>query len=141
MCSCQNKINGMGRKKSKKMAKKKTSKRRYSRVRGLNKNDLQTTAMAAVIGGVGAHVLGMILEKVLPAEYAQYTHYAKIAGGVAVAAMSKNKMLQAGGLGAATVGAAAVVADLTDGVNGVNLLPPGRPSVYVSGTTDGVTTL
>lgn len=121
------------------MAKKRKSPRRRS-IRGLNQKDLQSTAIAAVIGGVGAHVIGMVLEKVLPAEYTQYTHYAKIIGGVAVAAMSKNQMLQAGGLGAATVGAAAVVADLTDGVNGIQLLPAGRnynPSVYPSNGNPG----
>lgn len=133
MCSCQNKINGIGRKKSRKMAKKRRVTRRRSHVGGLNSKDLAGVATSAALGGVGAVILGMVLDKVLPTEYQQYTHYVKIAGGVAIAAMSKNRMVQAAGLGAATVGAASVVHDLTDGVAGVNLLPPGRnydPSLY-----------
>lgn len=132
MCSCQ--MKGIGKRKN--MAKKKTRRRRS--IRGLNSSSLQSTATAAVLGGAGAVVMGMILEKVLPAQYVQYTHYAKIAAGVGLAAMSKNHMIQAAGLGAATVGAAAVVSDLTDGISGgVNLLPMGQPSAYVAARQEG----
>lgn len=139
MCSCQNKINGIGRKKSYKMAKKRKSspRRRRASVRGLNTKDITGVATSAVLGGAGAVVLKMVMDRVLPAEYAAHTHYAQIAAGVLVAAMSKNSYLQAAGLGAATVGAAAVVGDLTDGVAGVNLLAPGgMPQYRVAGTPE-----
>lgn len=135
MCGCQNKINGIGRKKSSKMAKRKSPRRRR-RISGLNSKDIQGVATSAVLGGAGAVVLKMILDKVLPAEYAAHTHYAQIGGGILLATMSKNTMLQAAGLGAATVGAAAVVTDLTDGVAGLGLLPPGVPSVRISGLAE-----
>lgn len=133
MCGCQNKINGIGRKNSNKMAKKrKVTRRRRASVRDLNSKDITGIATSAVLGGAGAVVLGMILDKVVPAEQAQYNHYIKIAAGVALAAMTKNTYLQAAGLGAATVGAASVVADLTDGaaVTGMGLLRPGGASQY-----------
>lgn len=134
MCSC---TKGIGRKNSKKMANKKT-KRRRPRVSGLNSKDMQGVATSAALGGVGSVVLKMVLDKVLPAEYAQYTSYAQIVAGVAIAAMSKNTMVQAAGLGAATVGAANVVQDLTDGqVSGMGLLPYGKPSTLIAGYNDG----
>ena len=121
------------------MAKKKSPRRRRSRVSGFNSKDLQGVAMSAVLGGAGAVVLGMILDKVLPAEQQQYAHYIKIAAGVGLAAMTKNTMLQAAGLGAATVGAAAVVSDLTDGtaVSGLGLLRPGGQRQYALAGADG----
>lgn len=119
------------------MAKKrKATRRRRSRVSGLNSKDMTGVATSAVLGGAGAVIIGMVLDKVLPAEYAQYSHYAKIIGGVGLAAISKNKYLQAAGLGAATVGAAAVVQDLTDGtpaIPGMGLLRPGAPSYRIAG--------
>lgn len=136
MCSCKNKTNGIGRKKSSKMAKKRKAPRRRRRISGFNSKDIQGVATSAVLGGAGAVVLKMILDKALPAEYAAYTHYAQIGAGILLTAMSKNTMIQAAGLGAATVGAAAVVTDLTDGVNGLGLLPPGVPSVRISGLGD-----
>lgn len=139
-CSCQNK--GIGRiKSSYKMAKQK-NRRRRARVSGLNSKDVQGFAVSAVIGGVGSVILKMVLDKVLPAEYAQYSSYAQIAGGVLVGVMSKNSMVQAAGMGAATVGAANVVADLTDGqTNTLGLLPYGRPSSYVASIQEGVKTM
>lgn len=107
---------------------KKTRRRRS--IRGLNSSGIQSTVTAAALGGVGAVVFGMALEKILPAEYVKYSHYAKIVGGALMASMSKNKMVQAAGLGAATVGAASVVGDLTDGVNGVGLIRPGGQYQY-----------
>lgn len=130
MCSCS--VKGIGRKKSKPMSKKKT--RRRPRVSGLNSRDMQGFATSAALGGVGSVVLKMVLDKVLPAEYTQYTSYAQIIAGVTIAAMSKNTMVQAAGLGAATVGAANVVQDLTDGqVSGMGLLPYGKPSALITG--------
>lgn len=121
---CTKCSNAIGRKsKSKKMA---TIKRRRSRVSGLNTKDVAGVATSAVLGGAGAVILGMVLDKVVPPEYQQYNHYIKIAAGIGLSAMSKNTYVQAAGLGAATVGTAALVADLTDGVNGMGLLPPGR---------------
>ncbi len=140
MCDCKK---GIGRKsKSSKMAQK-GKKRRRSRVSGLNSKDMTGIATSAVLGGAGAVIFGMILDKVLPEEYTKYTHYAKILGGVGLAAMSSNKFVQAAGLGAATVGAAAVVQDLTDGtpgakgLPGVNLLRPGTRSYGIAGNGDG----
>lgn len=130
------------------MAKKRkaTRRRRSSRVSGLNSKDMTGVATSAVLGGAGAVILGMILDKVVPAEYTQYNHYIKIAAGVGLAAASKNAYLQAAGLGAATVGAASVVADLTDGVNGLGLLPPGqqtygiraRPEYRITGNDEKI---
>lgn len=122
------------------MAKKRKVTRRRPRVSGLNSKNLTGVAISAVLGGAGAVFVGMVLDKVLPAKYAQYSHYAKIAGGVALAAMSNNPYMQTAGLGAATVGAAAVVGDLTDGqpaIPGLNLLPPGVPSRYLAGIGNG----
>ncbi len=126
------------------MAKKrrKTTRRR-SRVSGLNSKDMAGVATSAVLGGAGAVVLGLILDKVVPAEYQQYNHYIKIAAGVGLAAMSKNNYLQAAGLGAATVGTAALVGDLTDGIG---LLPPGqqtygiraRPEYRITGAEERI---
>lgn len=141
-CSCQKNAANIGRTKT--MSKK----RRRPSVRGFNTKDMTSVATSAALGGAGAHVLGMLLEKFLPAEYAQYSHYVKLAGGVILVSMSKNTMVRAAGLGAATVGAAAIVSDLTDGVNSsassVNLLPPGGgydPSVYPGGGNTGISPL
>lgn len=136
-CSCQKAA--IGRKK-KSMAKKRKSTRRRS-IRGLNSKDMGSIATSAIVGGGGAVVVKMILDKVLPAEYTQYTHYAQIAAGIGLATMSKNPHLIAAGLGAATVGAAAVVGDLTDGVNGLGLLPPGgSPQYRIAGAGNGTDT-
>lgn len=119
------------------MAKKRKSPSRRRSIRGLNSKDITGVATSAVLGGAGAVVVKMILDKVLPAEYAQHTHYVQIAAGIGLAAMSKNAYLQAAGLGAATVGASSVVADLTDGVNGLGLLPPGAsPQYRITGTPE-----
>ena len=130
-CSCQTK--GIGRKKSKPMAKK----RRRS-IRGISKAGMTGVATAALIGGVGAVVIGKALSAILPADYQKYSHYAAAGAGVLVSTMSKNPQLQAAGLGAATVAAAAIVGDLADGVHGtnINLLPPGQPQYRLSGTPD-----
>ncbi len=137
MCDCKK---GIGRKNSKKMAKKRKNTRRRPRVRGLNSKDMTGIATSAVLGGAGAVILGMILDKVVPAEYTQYNHYIKVAAGIGLAAMSKNNYLQAAGLGAATVGAAAVVQDLTDGTpsaTGLGLLRPGGQPQYRIAGDDG----
>lgn len=125
------------------MAKKKSRRRSRSRVSGLNSKDMTGIATSAVLGGAGAVLLGMVLDKVVPADYSQYNHYIKVVAGVGLAAMSQNKYLQAAGLGAATVGAAAVVQDLTDGtasaagLPGVNLLRPGTRSFGIAGSDGG----
>ncbi len=127
-CSCN--VKSIGQRKSKMATK---TKRRRRSIRGLNSSGIQSTVTAAALGGVGAVVFGIALEKILPAEYIKYSHYAKIVGGALMASMSKNKMVQAAGLGAATVGAASVVSDLTDGVNGVSglgLIRPGGQYQY-----------
>jgi len=125
-CSCQNK--GIGRKKSKKMAKRR---RRHS-IRGISKAGITGVATSALIGGVGAVVIGKALQAVLPANYQQYSNYAAAAAGVLVTTMSKNAQLQAAGLGAATVAAARIVGDLADG-QAINLLPPGQPTYRMNG--------
>lgn len=119
------------------MAKKrKVTRRRRARVSGLNSKDMGGIATNALIGGVGAFALKMVAEKVLPAEYAQYSNYIITAGGIAIAATVKNPMVQAAGLGAATVGAANIVSDLADGQS-INLLPPGGRSQYQLAGLDG----
>lgn len=113
-------------------------KRARHSIRGLNQKDLTGLATAAFLGGAGSVIVKMVLDKTLPAEYSKYTHYAQIAAGIALSAATKNNYLQAAGLGAATVGAANVVADLTDGVNGLGLLPPGNPQYRLTGLQDEV---
>lgn len=113
-------------------------KRRRHSIRGLNKASITGVATSAVIGGVGAVVINKLLRAFLPADYQQYTNYATAAAGITVAAMSSNSYLQAAGMGAATVAAAQVVGDLADGQGGVNLLPPGVPSVRIAGGDDVV---
>jgi len=124
------------------MAKRKTARRRRSRVSGLNSKDLTGLATSAVIGGGGAVVLKMVLDKVLPAEYSQYSSYAQIVAGLLVASMTSNAMVITAGLGAATVGAANVVSDIADGttVTGLHLLPPGVPSMRIAGLETDVVT-
>lgn len=118
--------------------------RRRSRVSGLNKQDLTGVAIAAVIGGVGAVAGKMVLNNLLPNQFAQHVNYAQIGGGILIAAFFNNPMVQAAGLGIATVGAANVVSDLADGQSVNGLLPYGVPSVRISGLSEqpsGVTTL
>lgn len=121
------------------MAKKRKAPRRRRSIRGLNSKDMTGIATSAFLGGAGAVLGKMILDKVLPDEHTKYTHYLQIGGGIALAAMSKNTYLQAAGLGMATVGASSVVGDLTDGINGVGvgLLAPGGPPQYrIAGTPE-----
>jgi len=129
-CSCQSK--GIGRKKSKPMAKKR---RRHS-IRGISKSGLTGVATAALLGGVGAVVIGKALNAILPADYQKYSNYAAAGAGMLVSTMTKNPQLQAAGLGAATVAAARIVGDLADGQATVGLLPPGQPQYRLSGTPD-----
>ncbi len=136
MCSCQNKINGIGRKRKNSMAKKRKAPRRRRSIRGLNSKDITGVATSAILGGAGAVLGKMVLDKILPTQYSQYTHYAQIAAGIGLAAISKNAYLQAAGLGMATVGASSVVGDLTDGIG---LLPPGGiPQYRLAGTPESV---
>lgn len=128
-CSCQSK--GIGRKKSKPMAKK----RRRS-IRGISKAGMTGVATAALIGGVGAVVIDKVLSSLLPADYQKYSNYAAAGAGLLVSTMTKNTQLQAAGLGAATVAAARIVGDLADGQGNINLLPPGQPQYRLSGTQD-----
>lgn len=125
-CSCQK--NGIGRKKSKHMEKRR---RRHS-IRGISKAGITGVATSAVIGGVGAVVIGKALAAILPANYQQYSNYAAACAGILVATMTKNTQLQAAGLGAATVAAARIVGDLADGQS-INLLPPGVPTYRMNG--------
>lgn len=131
-CSCQSK--GIGRKKSKPMAKKR---RRHS-IRGISKSGLTGVATSAIIGGVGAVVISKVLTSILPANYQQYSNYAAAGAGLLVSTMTKNPQLQAAGLGAATVAASRIIGDLADGQSNINLLPPGQPQYRLSGTPDTV---
>lgn len=131
MCACQNKISGRG-KSRKNMAKK--SKRRTHRrsgVRGLSSKSVTSNLTHAGIGAVGAYALGMILEKVLPTQYANYKNYALLGAGLIGAGMSKNPSIVAACSGASVVAAYHVVNDLADG-QGVGLLPPGVPATRIA---------
>lgn len=132
MCSCQNAQ--IGRKRKNKMAKKSKTRRRRSSIRGLNQKDIGSLAMQAGTGAVGAVVLNMVLEKILPADYVQYKNYITLAGGIGLAAMSKNTYLATAGMGAAVVAGAGVVGDLVDGqATGLGLLPPGQRAYAIAG--------
>ena len=144
MCGCNsNSKNGIGRKK---MAQKKKSMKRKAGVRGFSGKDAGSILMkGALPGAAGAIILKMILGKILPAQYAQYSNYALAGAGVLAAIMVKNPMFQAAGLGAATVAFSAIGEDLVDGqVTGLGLLAPGVPSVRIAqryNASNGVTTL
>lgn len=134
---CTKCSNAIGRKsKSSKMAKKrKATRRRRSRVNGLDTSGVQGMAIGALLGAIGAVVTKKVLEQVLPAEYAQHLNYAQIGTGLFLSMVTKNPMLMSAGLGAATVGGANVVGDLADGqaITGLGLLAPGKnynPSLY-----------
>lgn len=115
--------------------------RRRSRVSGINSKDIGSVATQYVLPGVaGAIAAGFLTKLPFLSSNPQYTNYAAIVGGVVLAASSRNTMLQAAGVGMAIKGGAAVAGDLLDG-QGVGLLPPGVPSVRISGLSgagDGV---
>lgn len=118
------------------MAKRKSTKRRRPvSVRGLNTKDAGGLIMSGVLpGAAGAIVLKMILEKILPAEYSQYSNYALGIAGIGAAIVLKNPMVKAAGLGAAIVAASNIGQDLVDGqpVSGLGLLAPGVPSARIA---------
>lgn len=134
MCSCNNKSIG---KRRRNMAKKRktTHRRRRASVRGLSTKDAGSLLMkGALPGAAGAIILKMVLDKVLPAQYAAQSNYALAGAGVLAALLVKNPLVQAGGLGAATVAFTAIGQDLVDGqtpVSGLGLLRPGVPSYRI----------
>lgn len=132
MCStCQKSING--RKSGRGKKNRTMKKRRYSRVRGLNSKDLGSLATQAAIGAAGAIGIRMILGKVLPADYQQYSNYALLAAGLVAAGGTKNPWIANAGVGATMVAATAVLQDLVDGQGAMGLLPPGKnfdPKAY-----------
>lgn len=131
MCACQN----IGKRRKSKMAKKRKSTRRRASVRGLSSKDATGLLMGGILpGAAGAIILKMVIQKVLPAEYAQHSNYALAAAGLGAALLLKNPMAKAAGLGAATVAMANVGQDLVDGqtaVTGLGLLRPGVPSYRI----------
>ena len=78
----------------------------------------------------------MLVDKVLPAEYAAQSNYAILGAGILAALMAPNSMIQAAGAGAAIVATSRVVQDLVDGqeatATGLGLLRPGVPAVRIS---------
>jgi hypothetical protein len=139
MCkACQSSVNGLRKrgKKRKPMARK----RRNSRVSGLNTKDVGSVAQNWVLPGIAGAVAATYLDK-LPYldKHPQYVNYAAIAGGLALAVATKNPMAIAAGIGMAISGGAAVANDLLDGQGGpktLGLLPPGVPSLRISGTPE-----
>ena len=144
MCTaCQKQMNGIGRRK-KTMAKKR-SKRRG--IRGFSTGDIQSVATQTVIPGIIGAIGANYLDK-LPflKDNPQYSNYGGIAIGLLLATMTKNPMIQAAGVGLSIVSGGRVAGDLLDGqaaTNGLGrLLPPGTPSVMISGLDDtGVKTM
>ena len=120
------------------MAKKKsTRRRRRSSVRGLSSGDAGKVITQTVLpGAIGAIAARMLVDKVLPAEYAAQSNYAILGAGILAALMAPNSMIQAAGAGAAIVATSRVVQDLVDGqeatATGLGLLRPGVPAVRIS---------
>lgn len=132
MCGCNLNI---GKRRNKMAKKRKSTRRRRASVRGLNSKDAGSFLMKGVLpGAAGAVILKMVVDKVLPAEYAQHSNYALLAAGLGAALLVKNPMVQAAGLGAAIVSASNIGQDLVDGqaVSGLGLLRPGVPSVRIA---------
>lgn len=134
MCTACQKMAGIGRKR-KAMAKKRKSTRRRRYI-GAAKGGVQSALTQTILPGVAGGFLTQYLDK-LPglSSYPQYKNYAAVAGGLLLALFTKNKMLQAGGVGMAIVGGTNVFNDLVDGqVNGLGLLSPGARSFSIGET-------
>jgi hypothetical protein len=137
MCTaCQNKMNGLKSRRKGTKTKRSMKRRRRSRVSGLNSKDIGSVATKYVLPGIAGAIAASFLKK-LPFldkdENKEYRNYAAIVGGLVLTASTKNPMLQAAGIGMAIKGGTAVAVDLLPESLGIGLLPPGVPSVRISG--------
>jgi hypothetical protein len=131
------------------MKKRKTSRRRRSRVSGLNvrgafdtlKNDILPGTVGFVAGQVLDKQLSFFADKVDPSKSNIVRNLIKVGGGLLISAMGKNRFLSGMGTGLALNGAAGIAiptleqSGLIDpSVNGLGgLLPPGKQSVHIAG--------
>lgn len=112
-------------------------KRKRRSVSGLNAKDIQGIAIDSVLPATIGFLVGQILTKqltVFQGKNATIANAAKIAGGIVLASQGSG-MLNNMGIGIAAEGANAIVLPMLKkgGIARVNLLPPGEPSVYLSG--------
>ncbi len=129
MCtSCSKSMNGYGKKT------KKTMKRR--RISGINKKGIGKMLTEDLLPITAGYVAGNFLPTLVLKNNPQYANY--LALGLGAVLGTQKGMLAKLGLGMAVKGASGVVADLMDGsgVSGMGLLPPGVPSVRISGYGD-----
>lgn len=131
MCTSCSKMNGYGRKKLKK-----TMKRR--RISGISKKGFGKMVTEDLLPITAGYVAGNFLPGLVLKNNPQYANY--LALGLGAVLGTQKGMLAKLGLGMAVKGASGVVADLMDGssVQGLGLLPPGVPSVRISGYGDPV---
>ena len=132
MCSaCQSKMNGLKRRKKAK----KTMKRRR-RIGGLSTKGLTNTLTGTILPVAAGIVAGYQVPNLVSKAHPEYGNYAAIALGLFLA--GQKGMVGNLGIGLAAGGAAGVVIDLVPDlkVNGLGLLPPGVPSVRISGPSD-----
>jgi len=131
MCtSCSKSMNGYGKNK------KKTMKRR--RISGINQKGIGKMVTEDLLPITAGFVAGNFLPGLVLKNSPQYGNYLALGLGALLGASQKG-MLAKVGLGMAVKGASGVVADLMDGsgsVQGLGLLPPGVPSVRISGYGD-----
>jgi hypothetical protein len=86
-------------------------------------------------GAAGAIILKKIMDAVLPDDYKDYSMYAIGGAGLLAALMIKNPLIQAAGIGAATVSVANLGEDFVNGgdfKHGLGLYPPGQPSTFIA---------
>jgi hypothetical protein len=123
-------MNGYGKK-----SKKKTMKRR--KISGISKKGIGQMVTQDLLPVTAGYVAGNFLPGLILKNSPQYANYLALGLGALLGASQKG-MLAKVGLGMAVKGAAGVVTDLMDGsnVNGLGLLPPGVPSVRISGYGD-----
>ena len=124
-------MNGYGKKT------KKTMKRR--RISGINKKGIGKMLTEDLLPITAGFVAGNFLPTLVLKNNPQYANY--LALGLGAVLGTQKGMLAKLGLGMAVKGASGVVADLMDGsggVQGLGLLPPGVPSVRISGYGDPV---
>ncbi|MEZ4925571.1 MAG: hypothetical protein R3A50_04795 [Saprospiraceae bacterium] len=108
-------------------------KRRRRSIRGLSTASISNTLTGQVLPGVLGGVAANYLDK-LPGldQKPQYVNYAAVGGGLLLAVMTKNKMLQAAGIGMAIVGGKKVADDLLDGQGVMHgLLPSPAPQYRI----------
>jgi hypothetical protein len=123
-------MNGYGKKKSKSM------KRR--RISGISKKGFGKMVTEDLLPITAGFVAGNFLPGLVLKNNPQYGNY--LALGLGALLGTQKGMVAKLGLGMAVKGASGVVADLMDGsgVSGMGLLPPGVPSVRISGYGDPV---